>query len=95
MKAHVKKLVKENQLERLYEYIDKTVIDKMRTKYLLLRGEHIKDADKFFSENELSVLANKKNIKLMRDNAKQFKVDEPITLKVKIKNVQKIDINIF
>lgn len=62
---------------------------------MLLRGEHLKDADMFFSESELNELLNKKNIKLMKNNVKQFKVDEPILLKVKIKNIQKMDINIF
>lgn len=61
----------------------------------LLRGENLPQVMKHFSEIELNLLRDSQNLRLLEDNPSSFGPGDVVSLRIEIKNVKNLLVNVF
>ena len=82
-------------VDRLAPYFKRERLEVIYAKVKLLQGEDIKDIDTILSTSEIKELKEKKEITILPKTKKCFDVDEDIVLRLKVKNINLINVKVY
>lgn len=60
----------------------------------LLKGEET-ETNKWFSENELKKLEQKKKLKIVEKEKGEWNVNDTLSVKLKVKNMDRVEVKVF
>lgn len=61
----------------------------------LFKGNSVQDVQKHFSQTQLDSWRDQVQINISKDNKRRFSVDEPVLIKMELKNIPNLEIKIF
>ena len=77
------------------KYFASKYLTRLFTEVKLLKGERPEGFEDVFSEGQIKEMTNRKCFKLLSENKKNFEADEPVNLRVEMKNVTEVRVKVF
>ena len=93
--AYLEKEFSSKPLESFFETYKEEWIKKKYYTYKLRQGEKFSNVTDIFTEIELNTLRDLKELYVTSDTKLQFKESDSVEIKLKMKNIQKLQVNIF
>ena len=79
----------------LTQYFDLKYLQTLNVKVQLERGDTVNNALEYLDVNTLKQLKEKKYITILANNTRKYRPEDPVTLNLQIKNVNRISVNIY
>lgn len=81
--------------EQFYGYFDPAYVNNIFYEVQLAQGKTLGNLHSIFSKEQTDKLRNAKELTILETNKKRFAVDEDVVLQLRIKNIKKVDIDVY
>lgn len=85
----------EKTLKELEEYFDSAKLNKIYAFVKLSEGGKIDDFQNYLTNEELKQLREEREITILETNRRKWRADEPVELKVRVKNISDIHVQVY